>query len=108
MAGSGGDQCPLAEQLLHVHCQLGVAEAAETRLAAIEAAPPSIPFGSIAVPLSTLRVAKAQFELLAAAFEKSGNIASQVRCEASASHLDRVILDPGVADETEGRSRNAA
>ena len=81
------------------------AEAAEARLAAIAAAPPAIPFGSIAVPLSTLRVAKAQFESLAAAFEKSGNIVSQVRCEASASHLDRVIVDSGVA---EGRSEQAA
>ena len=84
------------------------AEAAEARLAAVEAAPPAIPFGSIAVPLSTLRVAKAQFESLAAAFEKSGNIVSQVRCEASASHLERVIVDSGVADGAEGRSEQAA
>ena len=84
------------------------AEAAEARLAAIEAAPPAIPFGSIAVPLSTLRVAKAQFESLAAAFEKSGNIVSQVRCEASASHLERVMADSGVADGAEGRSEQAA
>jgi hypothetical protein len=81
------------------------AEEAEARLAAIEAAPPAIPLGAIAVPLSTLRVAKAQFESLAAAFEKSGNIVSQVRCEASASHLERVIVDSGVAD---GRSEQAA
>jgi hypothetical protein len=81
------------------------AEEAEARLAAIEAAPPAIPFGCIAVPLSSLRLAKAQFESLAAAFEKSGNIVSQVRCEASASHLDRVIVDSGVA---EGRSEQAA
>ena len=84
------------------------AEAAEARLAAVEAAPPAIPFGSIAVPLSTLRVAKAQFESFAAAFEKSGNIVSQVRCEASASHLERVIVDSGVADGVEGRSERAA
>jgi hypothetical protein len=84
------------------------AEEAEGRLAAIAAAPPAIPFGSIAVPLSTLRVAKAQFESLAAAFEKSGNIVSQVRCEASASHLERVIVDSGVADGAEGRSEQAA
>ena len=87
---------------------LSRAEAAEARLAAIEAAPPAIPFGSIAVPLSSLRVAKAQFESLAAAFEKSGNIVSQVRCEASASHLDRVMADSGAADDTEDRSQNAA
>jgi vacuolar-type H+-ATPase subunit I/STV1 len=84
------------------------AEEAEARLAAIEAAPPAIPLGAIAVPLSTLRVAKAQFESLAAAFEKSGNIVSQVRCEASASHLERVIVDSGVADGAEGRSEQAA
>ena len=87
---------------------LSRAEAAEARLAAIAAAPPAVPFGSIAVPLSSLRVAKAQFESLAAAFEKSGNIVSQVRCEASASHLDRVIADSGVADGAEGRSEQAA
>jgi vacuolar-type H+-ATPase subunit I/STV1 len=87
---------------------LSRAEAAEARLAAIEAAPPAIPSGSIAVPLSSLRVAKAQFESLAAAFEKSGNIVSQVRCEASASHLDRVMADSGAADDTEDRSQNAA
>ena len=84
------------------------AEEAEARLAAIEAAPPAIPFGCIAVPLSTMQVSKAQFESLAAAFEKSGNIVSQVRCEASASHLDRVIVDSGVADGAEGRSEQAA
>ena len=75
---------------------------------AIEAAPPAIPLGSIAVPLSTLRVAKAQFESLAAAFEKSGNIVSQVRCEASASHLERVMADSGASEDTEDRSQNAA
>jgi uncharacterized coiled-coil protein SlyX len=84
------------------------AETAEAHLAAIKAAPPAIPLGSIAVPLSTLRVAKAQFESLAAAFEKSGNIVSQVRCEASASHLERVMADSGAADGAEDRSQHAA
>lgn len=84
------------------------AEAAEARLAAMEAAPPAIPFGSIAVPLSTLRVAKAQFESLAAAFERSGSIVSQVMCEASAFHLERVIADSGAAGEAEDRSEQAA
>jgi hypothetical protein len=84
------------------------AEEAEARLAVIEAAPPAIPFGCIAVPLSTLRVAKAQFESLAAAFEKSGNIVSQARCAASASHLERVIKDSGAADDAEDRSQHAA
>jgi hypothetical protein len=84
------------------------AEAAEARLAAAEEAAPVIAFGSIAVPLSALRIAKTQFEALAAAFEKSGNIVSQVMCEASASNLERVILDAGVADDAEGRSQHAA
>jgi uncharacterized coiled-coil protein SlyX len=84
------------------------AEAAEARLAAIEAAPPAIALGSIAVPLSALRVAKAQFESLAAAFETSGNIVSQVRCQASASHLNRVMADSGAADDGEDRSQHAA
>jgi hypothetical protein len=75
------------------------AEEAEARLAAIQQAPPAIASGSIAVPLSALRVAKAQFEAFAHAFEKSGNIVSQVMCEASASNLDRVILDASPADE---------
>lgn len=84
------------------------AEEAEARLAAIEEAPPALAFGSVAVPLSALQVAKAQFEALAQAFERSGNIVSQVMCEASASSLERVILDAGVADEPEDQSQNAA
>ena len=84
------------------------AEEAESRLAALQAMPPAIPFGSIAVPLSTLRVAKTQFESLARAFEKSGNIISQVMCEASASSLDRAILDAGGADDDDDRSQHAA
>lgn len=84
------------------------AEEAEARLAALQAMPPAIAFGSIAVPLSTLRVAKTQFESLARAFEKSGNIVSQVMCEASASSLDRAILDAGGSDNAEDHSQNAA
>jgi len=84
------------------------AEEAETRLAAIQDMPPAMGLGAIAVPLSTLKVAKAQFEALAQAFERSGNIVSQAMCEASASSLDRAILDAGAADETEDRSRHAA
>lgn len=83
------------------------AEEAEVRLAALQAMPPAVAFGSVAVPLSTLRVAKTQFEALARAFEKSGNIVSQVMCEASASSLDRAILDAGGAD-AEDRSQDAA
>jgi hypothetical protein len=84
------------------------AEEAEAHLAAIQEMPPAIAFGSIAVPLSTLRVAKAQFEALAAAFEKSGNVVSQVMCEASASNLDRAILDAGPVDDAEDSSQHAA
>ena len=83
------------------------AEQAEAALAAVQDVPPAIPVGSIAIELSTLRVAKAQFESLAQAFEKSGNIVSQVMCEASASSLDRVIRDAGMA-EPEDRSQHAA
>jgi len=84
------------------------AEEAEARVAAIEEQPPVLAFGVIAAPLSALLAAKAQFEALAQAFERSGNIVSQVMCEASASSLDRVILDAGVTDEGQGRSQNAA
>ena len=85
------------------------AEEAEAGLAVAQAASPAIAVGSIAVPLSILQVAKAQFESLAAAFEKSGNIVSQVMCEASASSLDRAMLDAAAASEGgEDRSQHAA
>ena len=85
------------------------AELAEAALAAAQAAPPATAFGCVAVPLSALQVAKAQFESLAQAFEKSGNIVSQVMCEASASSLDRVMLDAGVTGEdTDNRAQHAA
>jgi hypothetical protein len=84
------------------------AEEAEAHLAAIRETPPEVPAGSVAAPLSTLQLAKAQFESLAAAFEKSGNIVSQVMCEASASTLDRVIRDAGGTDGAEARVQNAA
>ena len=83
------------------------AEEAAARLAAAQDVPPAIPVGSITIELTTLRVAKAQFESLARAFEKSGNIVSQVMCEASASSLERAILDAGVS-EVEDRSKHAA
>lgn len=85
------------------------AEQAEAGQAAAQAASPAMAFGCIAVPLSALQVAKAQFESLARAFEASGNIVSQVMCEASASSLDRVMLDAGAAgDDTDNRSQHAA
>jgi hypothetical protein len=83
------------------------AEQAEAALAAVQDAPPAVPAGSIAIELATLRVAKAQFESLAGAFEKAGNIVLQVMCEASASSLDRAILDAG-ATGPEDRSKHAA
>ena len=45
----------------------------------------------ILAPVSILRLAASQFESLAAAFEKSGNIVSRAMCEASASTLARVF-----------------
>ena len=85
------------------------AEAAEVQLAAAQTdlANKACDDTHILVPVTTLHRAKAQFESLADAFEKSGNIVSQVMCEASASNLDRVIVDAG-APETENRSRQAA
>jgi uncharacterized coiled-coil protein SlyX len=69
------------------------AEEAEARLAETLNTPAAMAVGCVAVPLATLMMAKAQFESLAGLFEKSGNIVSQVMCEASASTLDRVIHD---------------
>jgi hypothetical protein len=85
------------------------AEAAEAQLAAARSdlANKACDDAHILVPVATLHRAKAQFESLACAFEKSGNIVSQVMCEASASSLDRVIVDAG-ALEAENRSRHAA
>lgn len=84
------------------------AEEAEARVAALQESPPAIAFGSIAVPLSTLRVAKAQFEALARGFERSGNIVSQVMCEASASSLERAILDAGGTAGMDDDAQHAA
>jgi chromosome segregation ATPase len=76
--------------------QTSRAEQAEARLAAIEA---SLSRNAarrethIVVPITTLRLAEAQFKSLARAFEQSGNIVSQVMCEASASALDRAALE---------------
>ena len=84
------------------------AEQAEAELGAFEQAPPAIPFGSIAAPLSSLQLARGQFQSLAQAFEKSGNVVSQVMCEASASNLDRVIVNAGVSDDADDRSQHAA
>ena len=85
------------------------AEEAEADLAALQSevacnAPSDT---HILVPVATVRLAKAQFESLAHAFEKSGNIVSQVRCEASATSLDRAIVDAGAGEE-EDRSKHAA
>jgi hypothetical protein len=45
----------------------------------------------VLAPVSILRLAASQFESLAAAFEKSGNVVSRAMCEASASTLARVF-----------------
>ena len=45
----------------------------------------------VLAPASILRLAASQFESLAAAFEKSGNVVSRAMCEASASTLARVF-----------------
>ena len=45
----------------------------------------------IVAPVSILRLAASQFESLAAAFEKSGNVISRAMCEASAFTLARVL-----------------
>ena len=85
------------------------AEEAEARLAAIQANP-ALAISSdthVLVPITALRLAEAQFVSLALAFERSGNIVSQVMCEASASNLDRTILDAG-APPSADRSKYAA
>ena len=74
------------------------AEEAEARLAETLNTSAAMADGCVAVPLATLKMAKAQFESLAGLFEKSGNIVSQVMCEASASTLDRVIHDAASDD----------
>jgi len=45
----------------------------------------------VLAPVAILRLAASQFESLAGAFEKSGNIVSRAMCEASASTLARVF-----------------
>jgi hypothetical protein len=45
----------------------------------------------VPVPVSILRLAASQFQALAHAFERSGNVVSQAMCAASASTLDRVL-----------------
>ena len=85
------------------------AEQAEAQLAAIQDNPaPAVSSDThVLVPTAALRLAEAQFVSLARAFEKSGNIVSQVMCEASASNLDRTILDAG-ARQSADRSQHAA
>jgi hypothetical protein len=76
--------------------QASRAEQAEARFAAIEAGlsrNAARRETHIVVPIATLRLAEAQFKSLARAFEQSGNIVSQVMCEASASALDRAVLE---------------
>jgi hypothetical protein len=74
------------------------AEQAETELSAIRselAREVAVSDDHVLVPLSLLRLAQAQFNALARDFEKSGNIVSQVMCEASASTLNRIVEADG-------------
>jgi hypothetical protein len=54
----------------------------------------------VQVPVSILRLAAAQFESLADAFEKSGNVVSQAMCSASASTLERALESKASRDMT--------
>jgi hypothetical protein len=70
------------------------AEQAEFELSAIRSEPSrdvAVGADHVLVPLSLLRLASAQFNALAREFQKSGNIVSQVMCEASASTLNRIV-----------------
>jgi DNA repair exonuclease SbcCD ATPase subunit len=70
------------------------AEQAETELAAIQSElsrDVAVGDDHVLAPLSLLRLAQAQFNALARDFQKSGNIVSQVMCEASASTLNRIV-----------------
>jgi hypothetical protein len=76
------------------------AEQAETELAAVATESLSDAADHVTVPLSLLRLAAAQFNALAREFRKSGQIVSQVMCEASASTLNRIVeteLPPAAA-----------
>jgi hypothetical protein len=70
------------------------AERAETELAAIPTEPlrdAAVFNDHVTAPLSVLRLAAAQFNALAREFQKSGNLVSQVMCEASASTLNCIV-----------------
>jgi hemerythrin-like domain-containing protein len=76
------------------------AEQAETELAAVPTESLRDAADHVTVPLSLLRLAAAQFNALAREFRKSGQIVSQVICEASASTLNRIVetdLPPAAA-----------
>jgi len=47
--------------------------------------------GHVLAPISMLRLAASQFSTMARGFEKSGDVVSQVMCEASASTLGGVL-----------------
>ena len=76
------------------------AEQAEAELAAVATEALRDAADHVTVPLSLLRLAAAQFNALAREFRKSGQIVSQVMCEASASTLNRIVeteLPPAAA-----------
>jgi hypothetical protein len=64
--------------------------------------------GHVQVPISILRLAASQFQALARAFEKSGNVVSQAMCSASASTLDKVLETYSQSAAVEDRSVQAA
>lgn len=91
--GSNSANLLLAAQLLEAN--VNRADDAEERLrqerlnrANLEA---QLADDHVQVPISILRLASSQFESLARAFEKSGNVISQAMCEASAAILRQVL-----------------
>jgi hypothetical protein len=106
-------QARLSDQSLEAETRQGEllrrAEEAEEKLslAQQELATKTSDDTHVLIPVTTLRLAKAQFESLASGFGKAGNIVSQTMCEASASSLDRAIID-AASPESENRAKHAA
>jgi cell division protein ZapA (FtsZ GTPase activity inhibitor) len=86
---------------------LARAEQAEARLLEFQSREAALGDTHILVPITTLQLAEAQFELLAREFQQSGNIVSQAMCTASASTLGRAVL-VAIAPQSAVRSKNAA
>jgi hypothetical protein len=76
----------------------GIIDDLKTQLATLRGV---LPEGNhVLVPASILRLAASQFEALADAFEKSGNVVSQAMCEASASTLSRALATEALASSS--------